>query len=126
MTRDSKFNVRKSTTVNSDLLISDRAWYKNAKTFAKDSEKQVKRTKEKWSKGYFKFSLSDNPARRNALQQALRREGIEVELQNISVIKQKGYEIDLNDPRFCTPLLGKNSKRNHLKLIKEINSSEKK
>ena len=126
MTRDSKFNVRKSTTVNSDLLISDRAWYKNAKTFAKDSEKQVKRTKEKWSKGHFKFSLSDNPARRNALQQALRREGIEVELQNISVIKQKGYEIDLNDPRFCTPLLGKNSKRNHLKLIKEINSSEKK
>ena len=126
MTRDSKFNVRKSTTVNSDLLISDRAWYKNAKTFAKDSEKQVKRTKEKWSKGHFKFSLSDNPARRNALQQALRREGIEVELQNISVIKQKGYEIDLNDPRFCTPLLGKNSKRNHLKLIKEIKSSEKK
>ena len=126
MTRDSKFNVRKSTTVNSDLLKSDRAWYKNAKTFAKDSEKQVKRTKEKWSKGHFKFSLSDYPARRNALQQALRREGIEVELQNISVIKQKGYEIDLNDPRFCTPLLGKNSKRNHLKLIKEIKSSEKK
>ena len=52
MTRMSKFNVRKSTTVKNDHLISDMAWYKNAKTFAKDSEKEVKRTKEKWSKGY--------------------------------------------------------------------------
>tara|TARA_Y100001978_G_scaffold142823_1_gene127942 strand:+ start:168 stop:548 length:381 start_codon:yes stop_codon:yes gene_type:complete len=126
MTRKSKFNVRRSTTVKNDHLTSDKAWYKNAKTFAKDSEKEVKRTKEKWSKGYYKFSVADDPARRNAKQQALRREGIEVEVQNSSVIKQRGYEIDLNDSRFCTPLLGKNSKRNHLKLIKEINSSKKK
>ena len=126
MTRDSKFNVRKSTTVNSDLLISDSAWYKNAKTFAKDAEKQVKRTKEKWSKGICKFSVSDDPARRNALQQALRKEGIEVEVQNRSVIKQTGYKIDLNDPRTSTPLLGKNSKRTQIKLMKEVRSSKKK
>ena len=126
MTRKAKFNVRKSTTVNDDYLTSGMAWYKNAKAIANDSKKQVERTKEKWSDGSYKFSASDSPARRNAIQQALRKEGIEVEVQNRSVIKQKGYEIDLNDPRTSTPLLGKNSKRTQLRLIKEVRSSKKK
>ena len=126
MTRKSKFNVRRSTTVNSDLLKSGRAWYKNAKGFADDSKRQIERTKDKWSKGITKFSVSDDPARRNALQQALRKEGIEVEIQNRSVIKQKGYEIDLNDPRTSTPLLGKNTKRMQIRLIDEVRSSKKK
>ena len=95
MTRKSKFNVRRSTTVNDDLLTSKRAWYKNAKDFADESKRNVERSKEKWSQGICKFTVSDDPARRNALQQALRKEGIEVEVQNRSVIKQKGYEIDL-------------------------------
>ena len=126
MTRKSKFNVRRSTTVNDDLLTSKRAWYRNAKDFADESKRNVERSKEKWSQGICKFTVSDDPARRNALQQALRKEGIEVEVQNRSVIKQKGYEIDLNDPRTSTPLLGKNSKRTQIKLIKEVRSSKKK
>lgn len=126
MTRKPKFNVRTSTTVNDELLTSESARYKNAECFGKESKRQVKRTKEKWSEGITKFSVSNDPARRNALQQALRREGIEVEIQNRSVIKQIGYEIDLKHPLTASPLLAKNSKRTQLKLTEDIRSSKKK